>query len=379
MFANKAGGTFHSIFDFLASITNSHCNYLGAAGMAVTFAATIQLSNPASHGAAFYDDGLQFATGGPADVTTVISMDQAARMIHWPMNIPNLGSGLKIGLIDGRVNVNHPALAGQDIRIRDFRTGPSLPIPMDHATAVAALLVGSESSEEFRGLLPNATLYSANIFSLDRDGNYLGDRSAFQAAVRWMIDEGVSVINVSLTGRDDPLVAAAVADAISHGVQVVAAAGNNRDIAGRDFPAAYDGVLSATAVDAQYEIYAYASVGRHVDFAAPGVALRVAVADGNQVLSGTSFAAPFLTAAVALTARDFRRASAGSNSGANSGASAYRRNIGVRDLGQAGFDVVFGRGIIDFADRMPHAKTLSRGPAPAYRGIPAGPRFLNYN
>ena len=83
---------------------------------------------------------------------------------------------------------------------------------------------------------------------------------------------------------------------------VVAAAGNNRGVAGRDFPGAYDGVLAATAVDARHDVYTYASLGDHVDFAAPGVSIRAASGSGAEILSGTSFATPFLTAAVSVAA-----------------------------------------------------------------------------
>jgi subtilisin family serine protease len=309
--------------------------------------------------------GLHFASFDLPSGSEILSVSDAARMIEWPEDRSKLGRGLKIGMIDGAVNINHPALKDQDIRARDFRTDSSLAVPTDHATAVAALLIGTQSSEEHRGLLPNATLYSANIFSIDESDQLIGDPTAFFIAVRWMIDEGVSVINVSLTGKSNPLVAAAIKDAISHGVQVVAAAGNNPGHSDRNYPAAYDGVLSATAVDAGLVVYEHASTGSHIDFSAPGVALRLASDSGSEVLSGTSFAVPFLTAAVAV-AKD---------EDPHLGPEGLRQRIVAVDLGANGADLIFGRGLIDFNYGESTAATLRAGS----RSAPARPRRIDAN
>lgn len=311
-------------------------------------------------------EGLQFASSPSPIDAPILSAQAAARMINWPAGNATAGTGWRIGMIDGGVNQDHPALAGQDITVRDFRLDTSQPVPMDHGTAIAALLVGRETSQDFAGLLPGASLYAANIFSRDAEGRSLGHPAAFSAAVDWMIENRVSVINISLSGRHDPLVAAAVKRAIDNGVLVVAAAGNNRGIAGRNFPAAYDGVLSATAVDAGLGIYRYASLGAHIDFAAPGVALHMAANGGSQIASGTSYATPFLTAAVAVAVRGDRAV----------GTDRVRRILldHARDLGRRGPDQVFGNGIIDTGDTN---ILLADQSARRDRATPAKPRLIH--
>ncbi len=320
--------------------------------------------------------GLNFAANNQPQYAPTMTVLEAARMIRWPAENVALSAGLKIGMIDGGINPHHPALANQDIVARDFRSRSNLSVPMDHGTAVAALLVGDENSDNFSGLLPHAKLFAANIFSRARDGRILGDPRAFGDAVDWLIEMEVTVINVSLTGKNNPLIAQAIEKARAHGIIVVAAAGNNRGVSGRDFPGAYDGVLAATAVDAQFKIYDYASLGDHVDFAAPGVSLHMASSDGGEILSGTSFAAPFLTAAVAIAIRDGGRNGGGLDATIHDIISGH-----AHDLGQTGIDQVFGHGLIDCVDH-----TLGSAPQamlsqvlPDRRNGPAGPRLLTRN
>lgn len=312
-------------------------------------------------------DGLHFASFRIGDPSNVMTSNEAANLIDWPQSNRELSAGLRIGMIDGGVNVDHPALAGQNIQARDFRVSRSLPAPMDHGTGVAAILVGNSQSAEFRGLLPNAALFAANIFSEAANGRVIGHPAAFMAAVEWMIEMDVSVINVSLTGRENAIVALAVQKALDHGILVVAAAGNNRGVHGRDFPGAYDGVLAVTAVDANLNIYRHASIGDHVDFAAPGVSLQMASNSGSHVLSGTSFAAPFLTAAVAVA----------DAAGGQADADAMRRTFAAdsRDLGQRGTDHTFGRGLIDCDNINLQTAQIARRASSA----PAGPRHVGLN
>jgi subtilisin family serine protease len=149
---------------------------------------------------------------------------------------------------------------------------------------------------------------------------------------------------------------------------IVAAAGNNRGVSGRDFPGAYDDVLAATAVDSGLNVYAYASLGDHVDFSAPGVSIRTASGSGADVLSGTSFATPFLTAAVAIATRSTDRL----------GPDGMRRIISShsRDLGRTGVDQVYGHGLLDCLEHDFDSNGIN---APIARGLPAGPRLLAAN
>jgi subtilisin family serine protease len=81
----------------------------------------------------------------------------------------------------------------------------------------------------------------------------------------------------------------------------VAAAGNGGPGASAAYPAAYnDEVIAVTAVDRNQQLYDHANRGDYIDVAAPGVRIWTALPNNKEgALSGTSFAAPFVTAIVA--------------------------------------------------------------------------------
>jgi len=122
-------------------------------------------------------------------------------------------------------------------------------------------------------------------------------------------------------------------------VLLVAAAGNGGPGAPAAFPAAYPGVIAVTAVDAENRLFRRAQRGPHVELAAPGVDVWTAASvSGLRQKTGTSFAVPFVTAALAQARADAPGLSAHD----------VRRTLGVRarDLGEPGQDPLFGQGLL---------------------------------
>jgi len=111
---------------------------------------------------------------------------------------------------------------------------------------------------------------------------------------------------MSLVGAKDDLVHDRIIDmATRKGVVFVAAAGNGGPDAAAGYPAAYDEVIAVTAVDRKGGSYDHANRGTYIDVAAPGVQIRTALPDeATGFLSGTSFAAPFVTAVAAVAYQD---------------------------------------------------------------------------
>src|SRR5262249_59984979 len=76
----------------------------------------------------------------------------------------------------------------------------------------------------------------------------------------------------------------------------------------RYLPAALDGVIAAGAVNSEGKPSAFSTTGDHVAISAPGEQVVSTGINGYQVATGTSFAAPFVTAACALlVSRALRR------------------------------------------------------------------------
>jgi subtilisin family serine protease len=138
--------------------------------------------------------------------------------------------------------------------------------------------------------------------------------------------------------------------AVRRGVSVVAAAGNERDGDPLEFPAGFPHVISVAALDAGDAPAVFSSSGRTVDVAAPGQDVLTAVPagfdpdgtpDGFASLSGTSFAAPMVTAA-AVWLRAARP-------GLSADQVAALLCDSARDLAERGWDARTGCGALDLA------------------------------
>jgi hypothetical protein len=199
--------------------------------------------------------------------------------------------GALMGLIDGGVGA-HPAFAGAAIEQRGFAGAVK---PSGHGTAVASLMVGQAGA--FRGVLPGGRLLAADIYG-GSEAN--GSAEAIARALGWLTVRGVKVVNMSLVGPPNPLLAAAVKAAQAKGVLIVAAVGNDGPAAPPQYPASYPGVISVTGVDAKGRALIEAGRPVHLDFAAPGADMAGAVPGGRwEALRGTSFAGPLVAASLA--------------------------------------------------------------------------------
>jgi len=205
---------------------------------------------------------------------------------------PAGGSAIRIGLIDGGVG-SHPAFASASIQQRGFAGDAR---PSGHGTAVASLIVGKYGA--FHGAAPGALLMVADIYG-GSPAN--GSAEAIARAMGWLAQGEARVINISLVGPPNALLAAAVSALQRRGIIVVAAVGNDGPAAPPQYPASYPGVVAVTGVDGKGRALIEAGKPIHLDFAAPAADLVGAVPGGKwERLRGTSFAAPFVTARLAL-------------------------------------------------------------------------------
>jgi Subtilase family len=267
--------------------------------------------------------------------------DYAERLIGWGHAAASCGAGLRIGVLDTAVDGGIPALQGAHIVQQSFLSGDARRPAPEHGTAVAGILVGQEQGGGY-GLLPGAELDVGEVFASDATGAPVAEVLALVGGLNWLVERGVPIINLSLAGDANGLVALALRRAAARAV-VVAAAGNGGPETPPAFPASEPSIIGVTALDSRSQPYAAANRGDAVDFAAPGVRIWTPRADpAGSYDSGTSFAAPYVTAAVgALIAR-------GGISDATDVAA--RLAATAIDLGAPGKDPVFGWGLIQAAN-----------------------------
>lgn len=261
----------------------------------------------------------------------------APALIGWNAGT-GCGKGVRVGIIDSAIDVTHPSLAGAHITQRSFLPTGIRPAPLDHGTAATALLVGN-SSHRVQGLLPGAHVYAASVFRAIDDDRIDTTAEWIVAALNWLVENEVTIVNVSLGGPRNLLLEAAVGRALARGTVLVAAAGNGGPDAAPVFPAAQDGVIAVTAVDVRLDPYRAANRGDYISFAAPGVDVWTAMpGKGAAHVSGTSYATPFLVAAFAATRQAHPKL--------DWPAVHARLQQKARDLGASGRDPVFGWGLV---------------------------------
>ncbi|MDX5411685.1 MAG: S8 family serine peptidase [Rhodobacterales bacterium] len=243
----------------------------------------------------------------------------------------------KIGMIDTGINVAHEALAGQKLTVFQTERAERNASGRQHGTAIAALLVGRLDSR-VPGLLPHAELIAVEAFHRDGSGD-LADAFSLAAAVDLLVAQGVSVINMSFSGPENAVLREVTERAAAQSIALVAAAGNGGAGAKPAYPAAWPHVIAVTAVDSRQRIYRQANQGPYITLAAPGVGVWTAASiSGGRLKSGTSYAAPFVTAALAV--QRLRQPDA-----PLAGTLAHMIDC-AQDLGEAGFDPVYGNGLI---------------------------------
>lgn len=256
-------------------------------------------------------------------------------VIGWQPHLRPCAKNLRIGVIDTSIDLDHPAFGGRNVEIGSFLPAGVTRTINWHGTSVLAVLAGSPNSGT-PGLVPDARFFAADVYHTDEGGQPMTDTLSLLRAMDWMAASKISVINMSLSGPHDELLQKAIADMSAEGILFVAAAGNDGPNAPASYPAAYEQVIAVTAIDKNLRGYIHANHGDYIDVAAPGVGIWTALPgslEGYQ--SGTSFAAPHVTAIVAAV---HGRARDKSKEG-------ILRALTIRDLGPAGRDRIYGRGL----------------------------------
>jgi subtilisin family serine protease len=258
------------------------------------------------------------------------------------------GAGITIAIIDTGVDSSVRDLAGAVVGGADFSgQGGNGQTPVgsesEHGTMVASLAAGrgTGASSGVIGSAPEASLLAISIGFGDGSDDQIAE------AVRWAVDNGADVINMSLTRNtldwpeswDD-----AFLYAMQHDVVVVAAAGNRGSgTVEVGAPATMPGVLTVSGVnrDGQASFDASAQ-GITIGVAAPSEDLVGVIPGGEYVTwSGTSGATPIVAGIVALV-----RAAHPDLDAAN----VINRVIrSARDAGPAGADFTYGFGLVDAA------------------------------
>jgi len=135
-----------------------------------------------------------------------------------------------------------------------------------HGTHVAGTIAeATNNGKGVAGVAPKATILPIRV--MDSSGR--GTEAQIVEGIRWAVDQGANIINLSLGGRGaSPLYESAIDYAYQKGVFVACAAGNEAEPTA--YPAAYTNAFAVSAVADTSEIASYSNYGPEIDIAAPG-------------------------------------------------------------------------------------------------------------
>lgn len=227
------------------------------------------------------------------------TIDYGVKLIGAPLEWnETMGEGIKIGVIDTGVDVNHPDLKDRIAEYINFSGDGTLEDLSGHGTHVCGILAASYNGIGIIGVAPKAELYVAKAFK--KDGS--GDSKAIADSIEWLISKKVHVINMSFASdKESMLIYEKVKKAYDEGIILVAAAGNDGAGNSIGYPAKWKEVIAVTAVDFQEKLVDFSSYGKEAKLAAAGKEIYSTYPGGGyKKLSGTSMAAPLISGAAAL-------------------------------------------------------------------------------
>lgn len=210
----------------------------------------------------------------------------------------SLGQGIKVGIIDTGIDLEHPDLKDNIKEAHSVVDGTSADDDNGHGTHVAGIIAALDNDIGVVGVAPKAEIYSVKAF----DSRGRGRVSDIIDALNWCVKKKVHVVNMSFGfSANSRALERAIRAAHRHNIIMVAAAGNS---GGRDsvlYPAKYSQVIAVSASDRQDKAANFSSRGPEVNIIAPGVNIASTYLEQDyKNLSGTSMACPHVAGACAL-------------------------------------------------------------------------------
>ena len=214
------------------------------------------------------------------------------------------GRGIRVAVVDSGIDAAHPDLKGQIAVARNFAPDDAV-APDAHGTEVAGIIAAVANNHiGMVGVAPQSRLMALRACEqAGRSSAARCDSLSLAKALLFAIEHRADVINLSLSGPPDPLLAKLLQAGLDRGVLFVAA----YDLALPDggFPASFRGVVAVSdGALPTPKPGVYVAPGRDVPTTMPG---------GRwQLVSGSSFAAAHVSGLFALL-RDRRPRATASN------------------------------------------------------------------
>ena len=181
------------------------------------------------------------------------------------------GKGIRVAVVDTGVDTDHPELRGRIAKTQNFVDGGERDFARDrHGTAVVGVIAArADDGSGFSGIAPETEVIAVKAcwYPERADGKASCSSWTLAKAIDFSINTDARVLNLSLAGPPDPLLARLIARAHKQGMTIVAASAESGD--GHGFPASLQSVIVVVATDAGGRIAQRLSSGSKPAIAAP--------------------------------------------------------------------------------------------------------------
>jgi hypothetical protein len=306
---------------------------------------------------------------GPGTASEALLLDESQVYAPQLLNLstawdfPRVTTDVVVAIIDSGINRNHPDFEGRVLAGYDFIYEDDDPNDENgHGTHVAGIVAAAAGNERgVAGVCGFCKILPVKIVTARGQYSPMGVR----AGLKFAADQGAHIAVLSLGDNvGSSLILEGIDYALARGVFIVAAAGN-RNSDTPFYPAAYDGVFAVSATDQFDQKLPSSNYGSYIAVSAPGAGILSTyhILDdeqgGYRKMSGTSMAAPFVAGLAALLlAQDPERTPEDL---------ARLLTTTAADLGEPGWDPIFGHGRIDPVAALA-AETQNLPPLATVRG-----------
>lgn len=205
------------------------------------------------------------------------------------------GRGVKVAVIDSGIDATHPAIDGPVAGYVAITLGAD-GLVYDSSVHADAYGHGTACAGIIRMIAPECELYSVKVLG----ASLLGSGNVFMAGLRWAVENGMHVCNMSLgtTKKEFFGVLHELVDlAYFRNIMLVTAA-NNLPIP--SFPSMYASVISVAAHDVQDAYHFYYNPNPPIEFGAPGINVHIPWLNHTWITAtGNSYATPHISGIVA--------------------------------------------------------------------------------
>ncbi|ESU34192.1 hypothetical protein G3A_02220 [Bacillus sp. 17376] len=277
--------------------------------------------------------GLEDPKAGGQYQNTMLQLEKAQSMAG--------KNNIVVAVIDQGIDTKHPDLKGRLLPGYNTVNPMNQGSPDYHGTHVAGIIAANKGNGMGGyGVNPQAKILPIDVF----DRGWGASDFAIAQGILLAVEKGAKVINMSLGGpMRSSLIEEAIKKAFEKGVVVIAAAGNSGDDS-LSYPAAYEGVISVGSVDKGKTLSGFSTFGTSVDLVAPGNEIYSTIYEyerksSYRPLSGTSMASPMVAGIASLLLSKYPKLTPMQVE--------YILEHTADDLGDRGFDVKFGNGLVN--------------------------------